>query len=566
MKRYWYWFLSLLVVSPVLGQEISADFFRFGVGGLGLGAGFFVGERVSVDVPVGYNFVEYEGFRKWKHISFQPGVRFWVAGRGGVLRGGRRGGRGLSGGGYGSDVSSGSVRGLRGVLPGVARGFFWGFHGHWAYYNVGNLPSFFSGYMQTHRFEGMLYGGGVGVGYRWLVGGRASLEAELGVGYARLEYDKYECLGCNSWRGRESRDYFGPTKASFNFVLSLGRASVVERWVVPLPSPSCVSLDSAALGATFSGDLFRLTPSFIVPEARPANARYERGVARIDFPLGGSEVLLDYGRNGVELSGVLSVIDSVRRDRRAAISSVVLTGYSSPDGSWEDNKTLSERRVASVEGYLRGVTGLPGSVFESSGAGEDWDGLRALVLESDPGYGDRVLRTIDDVGVFDGRERKLMDLGGGVAYRRMVLELFPLLRRVEYRVDYIMTPFDIESGKFRMRFHAEGLSLDEMFVVACSYDPESDDYYESFVTAARVYPRSDIANLNAAAAALMRRDADTAAAYLDRVVEKSPSWWDNLGIVFFLRGDIDRALSSFANAGLQGRENGRRLREHVVRD
>lgn len=47
-----------------------------------------------------------------------------------------------------------------------------------------------------------------------------------------------------------------------------------------------------------------------------------------------------------------------------------------------------------------------------------------------------VLAVIDNTDIFKGREKKLMDLQGGVPYNLMMAELFPLLRRVEIRVEY----------------------------------------------------------------------------------------------------------------------------------
>ena len=81
--------------------------------------------------------------------------------------------------------------------------------------------------------------------------------------------------------------------------------------------------------------------------------------------------------------------------------------------------------------------GLPSSVPVSvSGAGEDWDGLRSAVEESDMPEKADVLSIIDGYGVFEGRELRLMNMRGGQTYRRMLRELFPPLRRVEVKLDY----------------------------------------------------------------------------------------------------------------------------------
>ncbi|KAA5430730.1 DUF3575 domain-containing protein, partial [Bacteroides cellulosilyticus] len=66
-------------------------------------------------------------------------------------------------------------------------GHFLGVHGHYAYYNVGQVP-FFSG-MEDIIYRGDLYGGGITYGYHWVLGDRLSIETVIGGGYARMEYD-----------------------------------------------------------------------------------------------------------------------------------------------------------------------------------------------------------------------------------------------------------------------------------------------------------------------------------------------------------------------------------------
>ncbi len=69
-----------------------------------------------------------------------------------------------------------------------------------------------------------------------------------------------------------------------------------------------------------------------------------------------------------------------------------------------------------------------------------------------------------------------------------------------------------------------------------------------------------MANINAAAANLLHGDVDGAGFYLERVRTQTPAWWDNVGIVFYLRGDPERAAVAFSNAGTTGLDNAARLR------
>ena len=72
--------------------------------------------------------------------------------------------------------------------------------------------------MGHDRYDGNLYGAGISYGYQWLISKRWSMEATIGVGYARLEYDKY-ARDCKCEKlGHNTRNYFGPTKIGLSFI------------------------------------------------------------------------------------------------------------------------------------------------------------------------------------------------------------------------------------------------------------------------------------------------------------------------------------------------------------
>ena len=62
------------------------------------------------------------------------------------------------------------------------------------------------------------YCGGVSIGHSWILKKRWSLEASVGVGYARIVYDKYPCTQCGTKEKEDNKNYFGPTKASVSLI------------------------------------------------------------------------------------------------------------------------------------------------------------------------------------------------------------------------------------------------------------------------------------------------------------------------------------------------------------
>ena len=60
-------------------------------------------------------------------------------------------------------------------------------------------------------------------------------------------------------------------------------------------------------------------------------------------------------------------------------------------------------------GYIRDAYDLPRHRIEVSSVAEDWEGLKELLQQTQPPYADAVLRIIRKYGIFNGREKQLMD-------------------------------------------------------------------------------------------------------------------------------------------------------------
>lgn len=89
------------------------------------------------------------------------------------------------------------------------KGHFIGVHGHYGEYST---------IRKDYRFNGNLYGVGGNYGYQWLLSPRWSLEAEIGLGYTRLQYDKLLNKKCGTHLGIVNKNNFGLTKVAVNFI------------------------------------------------------------------------------------------------------------------------------------------------------------------------------------------------------------------------------------------------------------------------------------------------------------------------------------------------------------
>jgi hypothetical protein len=476
-----------------------------------LGVEFRTGKRTSLNIPFSWNPWEFENARQWRHILVQPEFRYWTRE--------------------------------------TFRGHFFGLHGHYAYYNVGSLPNPFSTYMQEHRFEGWLAGAGLSYGYRWNFDHRWGLEATIGAGYAYLSYDKFDCGDCGAHLGEYAKNYFGPTKIGLSLIYGIGGGVAIERIEMPAPQPLIVYYPT-------------LVSSFIIPPVEDPKIRNEVGSVYLEFAVNNVAINPTFRNNASELERLHAQLREVLRDPDSEIRSINIVGYSSIEGSYASNLTLSERRVVSLKNHIRTIHGLADNLFTVRGAGEDWTTLDSLVAASSMPERFNILEIIRSTDIFDGRERGLMDLASGRPYRQMMTDFFPYLRRADYTLHYVVLPFTVEKGKEVFKTRPSNLSLNEMFLISQTYEPRSPEHNELFETAARLFPGNDIANLNAAAAALDRRDVALAAHYLQFVQEHNDVYWNNLGVLQYLQGNKTEAAESFKKAGATGASNAAALNRH----
>lgn len=99
-------------------------------------------------------------------------------------------------------------------------GHFFGVHGMAGTYNTTGIDLPFSPFddLDSFRYKGHFYGGGISYGYQYILGRHWSLEATLGIGYAHVRYKKYPCEDCSEMIEKDSKNYFGPTRAALNLI------------------------------------------------------------------------------------------------------------------------------------------------------------------------------------------------------------------------------------------------------------------------------------------------------------------------------------------------------------
>lgn len=334
-----------------------------------------------------------------------------------------------------------------------------------------------------------------------------------------------------------------------------------------LLSVTCLDENINLKHACFTCDDEYYTPAYIhpryalyadmvsfLPADLPSNeARNLSADLYIDYRRGLSAIDPGYGNNLAELEKADSLLMPLLDQNRIAIRSVRLTGYASPDGNYLDNEALAKSRTLRFKDYLQQVYGLPGNSIRAAWIAEDWDGALLLLKNSDKPYKAAAIDIIYRYGIFEGREKQLMDLQGGAPYKDILQTIFPALRRIELTVEYTIkgnkeraASSDTEIAGL-LYTHPEKLTLAEIFSVARFYRPGTEQYREVYEIAAHQYPGDPTANINAAAAVLLLGDTKTAWQYLKKV-ETDPRAFINLGVLCLMEGNPQGAENYFRKA------------------
>lgn len=304
-------------------------------------------------------------------------------------------------------------------------------------------------------------------------------------------------------------------------------------------------------GEALAGPM-KLCYAYVEPKAEPVKTRSEKGSAKLNFHINKAEINTQLANNKNELDKMRQTIDVVKNDTDVHITSITLHGYASPDGKYANNKRLASNRTKAVYEYLRKLYPVEEKLITFSSTAEDWQGVKDYLSQNEVPEKQTVLKIMASKLSPDAKERTIAAKAGD-AYRYLTENVYPLLRRTEYTVNYDVRNFNLEEARKLITTQPQKLSLNEMYTVANSYEKGSKEYNEVFDVAVKMYPDEKLANLNAAYSAIDRGDTVSAEQYLKKAGD-SPQTDNAYGAVAVLKEDYKEAQTYFqkaADAGLE---------------
>lgn len=286
--------------------------------------------------------------------------------------------------------------------------------------------------------------------------------------------------------------------------------------------------------------------SFINPPVEEVKARSESHLAYLNYEVGKYRLLRNYKNNAEVLDQVDKIMRELMNDPDLTVTKFTVTGYASPEGNFNSNKTLSENRAKAFLSYLKEKFGYNVSSIESRGLGEDWQGLYAIVQNTDMEDKATVLDIIANTENIARRKSQLQTLSGGATYKYMLANLYPPLRRNVYEISFIARGFDVNEAREVVKTRPQLLSQNELFLVAETYQKGSEEFKEIFRIAGTVFPQDPYANINYGAIALEEGQSEVVVQRLQAV--DMPEAYNNLAIAYFNIGATELAEKYFRMA------------------
>ncbi len=389
-------------------------------------------------------------------------------------------------------------------------GWFLGVHALGGQYNVGGVkfPFGLLKGLRDHRYEGWYAGGGITAGKQWILSRHWNLETSIGLGYIHTKYDKFECGTCGEKLKSAHKNYVGPTKVALSLI-----------YLIPGRADEKHSTDAPQIIETIQQPKQNVLKPVLQLQAVVAEAPKIRHLdkrAYIDFPVNRIELRADYRRNPAQLDSIITTVKALKADKNLQVMAINIHGFASPEGTYQHNDYLAKNRARTLAEYVRKMVDLPDSIFTVSSTAEDWDGLCEYIKESTLEKKEQLLAIAQDTKLDpDARDAELKKQYPA-QYRNLLTTCYPALRHSDYHITYMVKPFDVEEAKLIMKTKPQLLSLNELFMVAQTYEVGSKEFNEVMELAVRMYPTDETANLNAAIIRLNNGDADAAKPYLDR--------------------------------------------------
>lgn len=234
------------------------------------------------------------------------------------------------------------------------------------------------------------------------------------------------------------------------------------------------------------------------------------------------------------------------------IKSIKLMGYASPEGPLPFNKSLAAKRAAAIKEYMaKNNIGSSVPVTVDS-ATTDWAAIKDWLTASRIENYLKIIAIIDDNSIAEADKNATIRKQFPVAYNFMLRQWYPKLRTTDISIEHTPAKMDVATAKKLLNENPSQLSLEDIYLVALTFEKGSKEWNDIILLAVQTYPQSPEARVNAANVAMANGNYAQAATYLQGLPATMPEAMNSRGILAMSQGNYTQAMTLFEGAAKAG--------------
>lgn len=264
--------------------------------------------------------------------------------------------------------------------------------------------------------------------------------------------------------------------------------------------------------------------------------------------------------NDSDIKGLSTFISESMANERIEMKSVSIMSYASPEGEMDKNANLADERAASAKKAMAdlfkknkaGVDTLD-TFYTLSPKGEDWDGFKTEVAKTDHADKDLILRVLEMTSDLNKREEEIKNMAQ--TYKFLEKEVLPQLRRSQLSLTFDKIGWSDEELVQLSKTNIDTLTVEEVLKAATLVE-DLNEKLRIYKESERMYANDWRTANNVGSIQMLQNNMTDAEASFNRAakVEETPTVKNNLGLIARLKGDREKALALYAEAGSAGNE------------
>ncbi len=293
-------------------------------------------------------------------------------------------------------------------------------------------------------------------------------------------------------------------------------------------------------------------------------------------------------------------INTVNQEENLQFAGVTVSSYASPDGKFDFNEKLSEKRGTAADRLVKNdfqkiEDAKKEGFFTNKTTAEDWEGFKAEVESSTIRDKDLILRVLSMYSDPAVREQEIRNMSA--AFEVLKTDILPKLRRSQLIVNANKIGRSDEEILAQIKADPKELGLEEMLYAATLttdlneqlkyYQIAAENYPKCFrahnnigytymhlgnfdeavkaFDAAKALQNNDVVKNNLGFAALLKGETGKAEEYFTSMTAATAESKYGLGIISTVKGEYDQAVNYFGNTPSYGLGHALLLKEDYSR-